>query len=506
MLLPIALLVPLIGLLDKTIFLALRAEHYWTTIVCFTFAGNWIAGAKDVQLALWFFAGVSKLNHHFPSVVGVMVSNSPLTRFAWFRRSMYARFPQKTLQPFNLQLPHASGGCGGIDIFTGSFSFVNSDQLIAMAKSVINSAKGYIFKLAIHALSGLIGNVLDENMKTILDAVNQSKSSCQLAETAVNSALNQFDLGGSNDCMKSATSQGTASDWSAAIEQCASDSGRNSVAQGEASSTDPNVVALKNSNTTAPHNVTWQMLMNNPEFSSRDQQFREMVMTLVGTVVFNTDGAGTTSIQHYGGDGKAIFRSILDGTATTSTTILSCGGDAAQCLNPTSQTLTISPSSSIKGLVNASIIEMQSDIQTSAPISTRLQALLQSTHIPLYRILVVFSAKEGGLTAGDIDNLSELVSFDIVDRMLSKVMADVATSQNFSSQADQAQFEAWQAQYQSVLAAMRDERDGMKNRMDALQGWIQRTALIETTLQNSLSTQMQASIGYARNLRKPGLN
>ena len=126
--------------------------------------------------------------------------------------------------------------------------------------------------------------------------------------------------------------------------------------------------------------------------------------------------------------------------------------------------------------------------------------------IPLYRILVVFSAKEGGLTAGDIDNLSELVSFDIVDRMLSKVMADVATSQNFSSQADQAQFEAWQAQYQSVLAAMRDERDGMKNRMDALQGWIQRTALIETTLQNSLSTQMQASIGYARNLRKPGLN
>lgn len=88
-LLPIAVLVPLIGVLDKTIFLALRAEHYWTTIVCFTFAADWIAGAKCVQLALWFFAGFSKLNHHFPSVVGVMVSNSPLTRFAWFRRWMY---------------------------------------------------------------------------------------------------------------------------------------------------------------------------------------------------------------------------------------------------------------------------------------------------------------------------------------------------------------------------------------------------------------------------------
>jgi hypothetical protein len=69
MLLPIAILVPVLGVLDKTIFLALRAEHYWTTIVVFTFAHDWIGGAKCVQLALWFFAGFSKLNHHFPSVV-----------------------------------------------------------------------------------------------------------------------------------------------------------------------------------------------------------------------------------------------------------------------------------------------------------------------------------------------------------------------------------------------------------------------------------------------------
>jgi hypothetical protein len=93
LLLPIVLLVPAIGVLDKTIFLALRAEHYWTTIVVFAFASDWLAGAKCVQLALWFFAGVSKLNHHFPAVVGVMVSNSPLTRFAWFRRAMYREYP-----------------------------------------------------------------------------------------------------------------------------------------------------------------------------------------------------------------------------------------------------------------------------------------------------------------------------------------------------------------------------------------------------------------------------
>ncbi|MHB1845097.1 MAG: DUF3556 domain-containing protein [Deltaproteobacteria bacterium] len=97
----LALLVPLLGILDKTLFLAARAEHYWTTIVCFAFAPHWIAGAKAVQLALWFWAGVSKLNHHFPAVVCVMVSNGPFTRFPWLRRAMYRHYPDD-LRPSRL--------------------------------------------------------------------------------------------------------------------------------------------------------------------------------------------------------------------------------------------------------------------------------------------------------------------------------------------------------------------------------------------------------------------
>lgn len=101
LLLPLVILVPIIGLLDRTIFLALRAEHYWVTILCFVFAGDWIAGAKAVQLALWFWAGFSKLNHHFPTVVCVMTSNSPFTRFPWMRKAVYRSFPDD-LRPSRL--------------------------------------------------------------------------------------------------------------------------------------------------------------------------------------------------------------------------------------------------------------------------------------------------------------------------------------------------------------------------------------------------------------------
>ncbi|HEX7668216.1 MAG TPA: DUF3556 domain-containing protein, partial [Polyangiaceae bacterium] len=94
LLVAIAVLLPTLGLLDKTLFLAARGEHYWTTIMVFVLASDFVPGAKAVHAALWFWAGFSKLNHHFPAVVGVMTSNSPFTRFAWLRRLMYRRHPE----------------------------------------------------------------------------------------------------------------------------------------------------------------------------------------------------------------------------------------------------------------------------------------------------------------------------------------------------------------------------------------------------------------------------
>ncbi len=109
LLLPVAVLVPVLGVLDKTIFLAARAEHYWVMVVCFTFATDWIPGAKAVQLALWFFAGFSKLNHHFPTVVAVMTSNGPFSRADFIRKAMYRSYPDD-LRPSRLAQWLGHGG------------------------------------------------------------------------------------------------------------------------------------------------------------------------------------------------------------------------------------------------------------------------------------------------------------------------------------------------------------------------------------------------------------
>jgi hypothetical protein len=93
LLLPILVLVPLLGVLDKTLFLVFRSEHYLSSMVCLCFPHDWIAGNKVVWLAIWWWAATSKLNAHFPAVMCVMTSNAPWTRVGPLRRWMYRDFP-----------------------------------------------------------------------------------------------------------------------------------------------------------------------------------------------------------------------------------------------------------------------------------------------------------------------------------------------------------------------------------------------------------------------------
>jgi len=105
---PVVIL-PVLGVADKTIFLASRAEHYYTALVVFLFADDWLAGSKLVWVAVWWWAATSKLNHHFPSVVAVMQSNSPLTGFGSIRKRLFRSYPDD-LRPSTLARTMAHAG------------------------------------------------------------------------------------------------------------------------------------------------------------------------------------------------------------------------------------------------------------------------------------------------------------------------------------------------------------------------------------------------------------
>lgn len=90
---PVIIALVLLGLRDKTIFLAARAEHYGLTLLVFFFPYvEQMAAFKLILLGLWWGAATSKLNHHFPYVVAVMTSNNALLRskiFTGVKHLMY---------------------------------------------------------------------------------------------------------------------------------------------------------------------------------------------------------------------------------------------------------------------------------------------------------------------------------------------------------------------------------------------------------------------------------
>lgn len=110
---PIIVVLAVLGLRDKTVFLAARAEHYWSMLIVFVLTDGdlaaMFAGAMVVQLAIWWGAATSKLNHHFPNVVTIMVSNSPVLRVPALKRAMYRSYPED-LRPSRLAAALAHGG------------------------------------------------------------------------------------------------------------------------------------------------------------------------------------------------------------------------------------------------------------------------------------------------------------------------------------------------------------------------------------------------------------
>ena len=92
--LPIVVLLPICALGDRMVFLTARGEHHFAMVVCFFLAGEWIAASNWVQLAIWFWAGISKLTVAFGYVVPLMTANNPLLKNASFRRRLFRSYPE----------------------------------------------------------------------------------------------------------------------------------------------------------------------------------------------------------------------------------------------------------------------------------------------------------------------------------------------------------------------------------------------------------------------------
>lgn len=412
--------------------------------------------------------------------------------------NVWSRFPQKNVQPFNLQLPRARAGCGGIDLFAGSFSFINTAELVAMLKATANNALGFAFKLAIDTISPEIGKVMDELAQKVQQMNQMNISSCESAQTLVN-GIWKGEAASSIVCEMIANSQGAASDWAKARQNCNNGGQRESI---KSANNDP---AMEDQ-PSMKANYTWKALQG--KYGAFDDEFKEFLMTMVGTVIYvpaETDGA-RPQIRYIGPADASLISAMLDGTSAVGYKRWKCDGGndlsgRSTCLNPTQIDLVISNGAAIKPRVRALITSMANKARNpNLALTTPELQLLGMASIPVYKMITVSAAAEFGLSNQQINDLSEIVAVDLVGTMASRFIEITLNAKSDFQGADQESLSDWREQLQAAQRNLQGISAKTADRFDQTFQLIQRTQMLEKTLRTQMTPQMTASLRFSKSL------
>lgn len=93
-----------------------------------------------------------------------------------------ARVGIKSINLVSFDPPRVSAGCGGINLFGGSFSFINSAELVQLLRAIAQNALGLLFQVGLNAISQPLTSLLSV-WSTKLQAMNSTlKNSCEAAK------------------------------------------------------------------------------------------------------------------------------------------------------------------------------------------------------------------------------------------------------------------------------------------------------------------------------------
>ncbi|MBU1413941.1 conjugal transfer protein TraH [Myxococcota bacterium] len=99
--------------------------------------------------------------------------------------SFSARWQNKNEYPVTVELPRIKSGCGGIDLFMGGFSFMDSDYLVNKLQGILSGAASVAFDLGLKTLCEQCSNTI-KNFEALSDKLNSMQiDECAAAKELV---------------------------------------------------------------------------------------------------------------------------------------------------------------------------------------------------------------------------------------------------------------------------------------------------------------------------------
>ena len=129
------------------------------------------------------------------------------------------RTKRGSFQPLSLTPPSLKMGCGGIDMYFGSFSMIQSEQFLQLAKNIGANAKSYAFQLAMKTYAPQMENLLSKLRDTAMSLNEFAVEDCQAMQSMFSASMPRDSAMYETVC-KDLQRQGGAKDYFKAREHC----------------------------------------------------------------------------------------------------------------------------------------------------------------------------------------------------------------------------------------------------------------------------------------------
>jgi conjugative transfer pilus assembly protein TraH len=197
---------------------------------------------------------------------------------------VYMKFPTKRVNPVSMTAPRFGAGCGGIDLYGGSFSYINADQMIQTFQAIGANALGYGVKLAVTSACPTCEQIMTSLEKTA-QAINALNiDSCKAAEGIVDMAFDKSQEASVENAAKLAgVNTGLFEDAGNAWARVGTET---TSASEEIKTKKPDIY-----NVEMTGNIAWRIFkehkINDAFDATSDDSFLEILMSMTGTVIMD---------------------------------------------------------------------------------------------------------------------------------------------------------------------------------------------------------------------------
>lgn len=325
------------------------------------------------------------------------------------------KFDTSDLQIMHIDLPSFQSGCGGIDLFKGGFSMINSQDLVEFFKATLNNAVGYSFTLAMESATPEIANVM-KYLKDMADKVNQTNfNSCEMAEGLVGSLWSRVHSADRHVCA-AVNNKGGDKDYAAARQACGAGGQLGATLRDLSADSGYRNLALYKAN------VAWQAAQHS-KLLRENTELAELAMSLVGTIIFNADGKDAYGILMPLAGIDDVASALLYGGNLR---IYACGGDV-QCMNPDPNgTISVDARHAFAVKIKGYLEDLKASIIDGSDPKPEVKGLLQATSLPVLAMLkgqLKIGKNSAAITNGYADIIASDILFQYLQRILKALQA-----------------------------------------------------------------------------------